>query len=249
MTINRRRFMGYFASFSLLPGLSKLSATQGDGTTYGELQIFREPEVEYDYAIGVHTGSGTETNPTVISVWRVGTYRNPDVQCAEFVSTRVSHVDAYQYVMPLVKRYGQFMQGKLPREPLVSIEQIAAPGDICQNQLRKLGHSRFAMFHKYSPTDKLKAGWRTTTWSRPLIVDAFVNSVDNDFVKISSPVLAKECSDIKMVYLKSGKKRTSVNGGQDNRFMAAAMAVFSSHNMEMAIERTRHWGINETIKA
>jgi hypothetical protein len=213
----------------------------------GKLLVFQDPEPGHDYTIGVDTGGGTGGDSTVIEVWRKGIGGMPDVQCAEFSSSFVSHVEAYAFIMAIAARYAIYMGGPESRyrEPLVSIEQIAAVGDTCQPQMRLMGYSRFFKFHFYDtkeikPRKSNKMGWRTSGWSRPILIDGFIHSVQNEWVVIHSPFLLREMSKFE-VHIKAGKERKEhAAEDHDDRIFGSAIAVFTSHDMEAMVERGKH---------
>lgn len=223
----------------------------------GKLLIFNEPEPGHDYTVGVDTGGGVGGDSTSIEVWRKGVRGLPDVQCAEFASAFISHVEAYAYVMAIAAYYAKFMRNEdyeSPyREPLVSVEQIAAVGDTCQSQMKIMGYNRFFLFHQYD-TRKIqkkkatKMGWRTSGWSRPLLVDGFVHSVKNEWATIHSPFLLREMSKFE-VHIKSGKEKMEhADGDHDDRIFSSAIAIFTSHDMEAMVERGKNKPIPMGVK-
>lgn len=211
----------------------------------GKLLIFRDPEEGFDYTLGVDTGGGVGQDSTVIAVWRKGVRGMPDVQCAEFASAFVSHTVAYAFVMAITAYYSKFMRDQFPREPLVSIEQIAAVGDTVQSQMRLMGYGRFFMFHQLDTKviKKHKAtrmGWRTSGWSRPILVDGFVNSVKNDWIHIHSPFLLHDMSKFEVQIVRGKEKMMHASDAHDDRIFASAIAVYTSHDMEMMMERGKN---------
>jgi hypothetical protein len=215
----------------------------------GKLLVFLDPEPGYDYTVGVDTGGGVGGDSTAIQVWRKGVRGMPDVQCAEFASAFISHVEAFAFVMALAAYYARFMRDDnyehQYREPLVSVEQIAAVGDTVQSQMKIMGYNRFFLFHQYD-TRKIqkkkatKMGWRTSGWSRPLLVDGFVHSVKNSWAVIHSPFLLREMNNFE-VHIKSGKEKLEhADGDHDDRIFSSAIAIFTSHDMEAMVERGKN---------
>jgi hypothetical protein len=223
--------------------------TQADG----KLLVFQHPEEGYDYSIGVDTGGGVGGDSTAISVWRKGVRGMPDVQAAEFASAYVSHVDSYAFIMVIAAYYAKFMKEGHPREPLVSIEQIAAVGDVCQPQMRKMGYSRFHHFVRYD-TKKIekkksnKMGWFTSGWSRPILIDTFVHNVKNGWLTIHSPFLLREMKRFE-VHNKAGKEKLEhADGDHDDRIFSSAIAVFTSHDTDAMVERGKHRPVPVGVK-
>lgn len=208
-----------------------------------KLFIFHEPRRGMDYSIGVDSGQGVGGDATVISVWAKGQGGAPDIQCAEFASRFVSHVEAYPFVMAIATLYKKFMEDGRHREPLVSIEVLAAVGDMVQLQMSKMGYSRFHQFIRYdtanpSKKDSNRRGWFTTGWSRPLLVDGFVHSVKNGWVEIHSPFLLSEMARFEVHRTGTGKERLEhAAGSRDDRVFGSAIAVFTAHDLDLMIER------------
>jgi hypothetical protein len=219
----------------------------------GKFLVFNEPEPGFDYTVGVDTGGGVGGDSTAIAVWRKGIRGLPDMQCAEFASAFISHVEAYAYVMAIAAFYARFMRDEFPKEPLVSVEQIASVGDTCQSQMRIMGYSRFFLFHQYDTKriQKKKAtkmGWRTSGWSRPLLVDGFIHSVKNGWAIIHSPFLLREMSNFE-VHIKGGKEKMEhADGDHDDRIFSSAISIFTSHDMEAMVDRGKNKPVPVGIK-
>ena len=219
----------------------------------GKLLIFNHPEPGYDYTLGVDTGGGVGGDSTAIAVWRKGVRGMPDVQAAEFASAYVSHVESYAFVMVIAAYYGMHMRDQHPREPLVSIEQIAAVGDTVQPQMRLMGYGRFFLFHQYDtrkiqPKKSTKMGWRTFGWSRAVLIDGFVHSVKNAWATIHSPFLLREMKQFE-VHIKGGKEKMEhADGDHDDRIFSSAIAIFTSHDMEAMVERGKNRPIPTGVK-
>lgn len=213
----------------------------------GKLLIFREPEEGFDYTIGVDTGGGVGKDSTVIAVWRKGMRGAPDFQCAEFASAVISHNSAYPFAMAIAAYYSRYMRdgNSQYREPLMSIEQIAAVGDTVQSQMRLMGYGRFFRFHQYDTKvikrqNASKMGWRTSGWSRPLLVDGFVDSVKNGWLIINSPFLLRDMSQFEVHVIRGKEKFEHSSEAHDDRIFASAIAVFTSHDMEKMVDRAKN---------
>lgn len=212
----------------------------------GKLLVFKEPEEGYDYTIGVDTGYGKGADSTCIEVWRKGERGMPDVQVAEFAGAYIHHVEAFAFAMPIAAYYAKYMRHTHLREPLVSIEVLAAIGDTCQINMRKMGYSRFHHFVRYDQkkVQKKKAtkiGWMTTGWSRPMLVDGFVNCVHNDWVVINSPFLLREMANFEVHSTSTGKQKLEhASGSHDDRIFGSAIAIFTSHDLEKMVDRGKN---------
>ena len=210
----------------------------------GKLLIFHEPRAGLDYTIGVDSGKGVGGDSSVVTVWAKGQGGVPDIQCAEFSSKYVSHIEIYAFVMAIASFYMKFMEQ--PKEPYVSVEVLAADGDTCQMQMRKMGYSRFHQFIRYdskkvSKKNSHKIGWFTTGWSRPMLVDGFVHSVKNAWVEIHSPFLLAEMKKFEVHMTGTGREKLEhADGSHDDRVFASAIAVFTSHDLDSMIDRGKH---------
>jgi hypothetical protein len=213
-------------------------------TAEGKLLIFHEPRAGCDYTLGVDTAGGKGLDSTVISVWLKGKGNTPDIQVAEWSSNFVSHVEAYAFVVPIAAYYSKYMDPEsVNREPLVVIENLAATGDTVITQIRKMGYSRLYKFGRYddvkmSQKKLRKVGWFTTGWSRPMLIDGFVQSVKNSWTEINSPFLIHEMNKFEVHQTTTGKEKMEHSEDEhDDRIFAAAMGVYCAHDRELMIER------------
>jgi hypothetical protein len=212
----------------------------------GKLIVFHPPRPNMSYSIGVDTSEGRGLDATAISVWAIGRRGDPDIQCAEFGSPYVNHVEAFSFILAIAAYYGQFMEVGTTRwkEPYVSIEQVAAVGDTAQHQMRKMGYSNFHRFTRYdqkrvSKSRATKLGWYTWSWSRPILLGNFKNSAQNGWMKINSPWLIEEMKTFEVTITASGKEKMEHEEGEhDDRIFAAAMAVFCPHDQDILAQRS-----------
>jgi hypothetical protein len=213
----------------------------------GKLIVFHPPRPRMSYSIGVDTSEGKGEDSTVISVWASGWRGEPDTQCAEFSSSYVSHVEAFSFVLCIAAYYGQFMESGVTRwkEPYVAIEQVAAVGDTCQLQMRKMGYSNFHRMIRYdgkrvSKTRSVKMGWYTFQWSRPILTGNFVHATQNGWAEVNSPWLIDEMKHFEVHHTATGKEKLEHEDGEhDDRIFAAAMAIFCPHDMDILADRSK----------
>jgi hypothetical protein len=135
------------------------------------------------------------------------------------------------------------------REPYAAIEQIAAVGDTCQLQMRKLGWSRFHRMIRYdsNPKDMLKSkskkqGWYTNPWSRPILTDGFVILVQNGWYVVNSPWTIAEMNDWEVHYTGADKDKSKFvhsEESHDDGIFANAMAAFCPNDLRSMAERTQ----------
>ena len=221
----------------------------------GKLLVFHPPRPRVSYSIGVDTSEGKGEDSTVISVWSVGAKGSPDIQCAEFSSAYVNHVEAFSFVLAIAAFYGQHMETGTTRwkEPYVSIEQVAAVGDTCQLQMRKMGYSNFHRMTRYDSkrVSKHKAtrmGWYTYGWSRPLLIGNFVHAAQNGWAEINSPWMIDEMKHFEVHVTSTGKERLEHAEDQhDDRLFAGAMAIFCPHDMDVLADRSKKRSIETNV--
>jgi hypothetical protein len=149
--------------------------------------------------------------------------------------------------MAIAAYYKQFMEQGVTRwkEPYVSVEQVAAVGDTCQLQMRKMGYSTFHKFVRYDSKNirkshSTKIGWYTYGWSRPLLTGNFVHACQNGWAHVNSPWLIEEMKQFEVHITKSGKEKLEhEEGAHDDRIFAAAMAIFCPHDMDILAQRSQ----------
>ena len=213
----------------------------------GVLFVWHRPRPGVSYSIGVDTSEGKGNDSTVISVWTYAQPGQPNVQCAEFASSRVNHVEAFSFVLCIAAYYKQFMEPGVTKwpEPYVSIEQVASVGDTCQLQMRKMGYSVFHRMVRYDRRHVSKAkapqqGWFTHGWSRPILITNFVHASQNNWSDINSPWLIEEMKHFEVHITSTGKEKLEHEEGQhDDRIFSAAMAIFCPHDLDTLAHRSK----------
>ena len=217
----------------------------------GVLFIFHHPKPGVSYSIGVDTSEGKGQDSTVISVWTCGRRGEPDVQCAEFSSSHVNHVEAFAFVLAVAAYYKSHMAIGVTRwkEPYLSIEQVAAVGDTCQLQLARMGYTNFHRMARYDSSVKRiqkqkktggKRGWFTFAYTRAMLTGNFVHAAQNGWAEINSPWLITEMKEFEVHVTSSGKERLEhADDSHDDRIFASAMAIFCPHDMDQLADRSK----------
>lgn len=208
------------------------------------LFVYKPFEQGFDYSIGIDTATGGGHDASVFSVNRIGKPGTPDVQAAELRSHLISHVEAYAFAFPLALMYRNQQKGALGW-PMFGVEQIASVGDVCQNEVKKLGYpgGRFFQFGRYD-TDQLKSkthkrGWFTTGWSRPILMGHLIYAVKNGWYIPNSPWTIEECRQFEIHYTESGKqKQEHSSESWDDGIFASAISYFIVHDMDSLAERS-----------
>lgn len=226
-----------------------LSEIRENDSHMDKLFVWLPPEPGYDYSIGVDTSGGTGRDQFVVAVSRRGrTNQERDEQAAEFRSTQINHVEAYTFVMAIAAYFARYMEDTSPHsEPYVAIEQIAAVGDTCQLQMRKMGYMRFHQMIRYDGKPKAmrkanatRSGWFTSGWSRPMLTDGFVTLVKNEWYKVNSPWTMDEMDHWEVHYTAGGKAKSEHHQDHnDDGIFANAMAAFCPNDTRTMADRSK----------
>lgn len=208
------------------------------------LFVYEPFNPEFEYSMGVDTSTGIGRDGSVICVNRIGKPGTPDIQVAELRSHLIGHVEAWAFVMPIALMYYNPAKGALGW-PKIAIEQVAAVGDVCQGELRKLGYptGRFHQFGRYDTLEMKqrtnKLGWHTGGWSRPILLGYFVHAIKNGWLILNSPWTIDECQHFEVHTTESGRsKQEHSSESWDDGIFAAAMAYFTAHDMDSLAERS-----------
>jgi hypothetical protein len=222
------------------------------------LLIFHHPRPGVSYSIGVDTSEGKGQDSTVISVWTTGRRGESDIQCAEFSSSHVNHVEAFAFVLAIAAYYKTYMTAGVTRwkEPYLSIEQVAAVGDTCQLQLARMGYSNFHRMARYDSSVKRirrqkltggKRGWFTFSYTRAMLTGNFVHASQNGWAEINSPWLIGEMKEFEVHVTSSGKEKLEhADDSHDDRIFAAAMAIFCPHDLDVLANRSKKRFVEQT---
>lgn len=211
-----------------------------------KLFIFNHPEPGVDYSLGIDTSNGIGSDYTCMSMLARGGKDVPDRQVAEFRSQYVSHVEAYAFALCFAAHYSRHMvETTRYREPYVSVEQIAAVGDTCQFQMKRMGYSRFHTFVRFDGKTVRKSqakrqGWYTNSWSRPFITDNFVVAVQNGWCIINSPWTIEEMKHWEVHYTAGGKqKKEHAAEYTDDGIFSNGMAYFCPNDLNLLADRSK----------
>ena len=232
--------------------LSKMREADRD-EHFGKLFVYLHPEPGYDYSIGVRASSGLGSDASAIAVCRrARNWQDHDVQAAEWRDNSVSHVEVFAWAMAIAAYYAKYMtkEHHCPtnyRMPYMAIEQVEQVGDTCQLQMRKMGYTRMHRMIRYdsNPAYNRKAkshkdGWYTFNWSRPMLTDGFVVTVQNGWYELNSAYTLWEMQHWEVHYKgESGKvvyeagEETTADGLKAN-----ALAAFCPNDIRSLTERT-----------
>jgi len=211
--------------------------------------IFEEPGFEgenHDYSIGIDTADGLghdDEDRSVCSISRSMKGESCDVQVAELCSNRINSPQMVGFAACLGAYYGEKTID--PRGCKFAIEQRERPGDDCQLQLKLMGFNYHHIDTRYDnkevkETKGHKQGWFTNSWSRPLLMNRFIDAVVNGWYRPSSPFLIQELASLERKIQKSGKTRMEHQAGKkDDRVLAAGISYFTRHALDVMAERSQ----------
>lgn len=212
--------------------LSKLKEWEPDYDypTENAVVMWEAPEPNTEYTIGVDPSYGVGQDYSAIHVLRNGTLQRKDTQVAEFCSSEMSPHD----LMPVCYMLGNLYKNTVEdTEALMSIECNLDAGSLV-NDLRNIyNYSNLFIWKFYDNIDKKwsnKLGWWTTNRTRPLIILKAIHYVKQGWWDISSPWLLNEMQTIEK--LEDKQRIEAAAGHHDDLFMAAAIALWSAHDME-----------------
>ena len=213
--------------------------------SFDKLIVFEEPKENRDYSIGIDTADGLgkeDEDRCVISVAQSAKGNNPDVQVAEFVSIRINSPQTVGFAAAIATWYGAATGD--PRGVKFCIEQRERPGDDCQLQLKLMGFTWHHRMIRYDKKDiheskSTQEGWMTNVWSRPFIMNRFVDAIKNGWYKPNSQYLIREMGNFERRFTASGKTRLEHQSGKhDDRIWAASLSYITRHHVDILQDRS-----------
>jgi hypothetical protein len=144
--------------------------------------------------------------------------------------------------------YGQAEFGRCntkdPRGVKFCIEQRDRPGDDCQHQLKLMGffwHHIFDRIDKKTSTHQnqgTQLGWMTNMWSRPWLLNKFVDAVVGGWLKVNSPMLIRQMADwVRKIDGGGRSKMDHQSGKHDDCIFPTSMAYLTRHSHEVLVSR------------
>lgn len=217
---------------------------------FNKLLIFRHPAEGEDYSAGIDTADGLGNPDEDRSVCEVVCNRNGsqrDEQVAEFVSNIVNPPQMVSIAACIAAYYGQWWDQKPhtkdPRGVKFCIEQRERYGDDCQFQLKLMGFNFHHVPERYddkeiSKNKVSKQGFFSNSWSRPMLVNRFIDAVNGGWIKINSPMAIRQLGKWVRKTLSSGKTRMDHESGQhDDNIIGLSMAYFTRHGHDVLVNR------------
>ena len=222
-----------------------------DENCYDKLLIFEPPEPGAIYAIGLDTAYGLNTpneDRCSLTVHKHDPETDPDVQVASFTSLQVNSAQMARIAAAVAVLYGTDGKGNIiSGNPLIAkfvIEQIRKPGDTCQHELKLMGFLDHHIMHHYDdrgnidPTKGSKEGWRTSRWSRSILLERFVEAVTLGRLILNDPIVIRQLPEFVRKYQERGiSEMIHGLGCHDDGIFSAAMCWTTLHDFENVAER------------
>ena len=221
-----------------------------DTRCFDKLLVFREPEDGATYSEGIDTADGLDLpneDRASVSVHINREGKDRDEQVAAFTSIRVNSAQMARIAAAIAVYFTTDWQGNITSSNEMGmrfiIEQIRKTGDECQLQLKIMGFYDHHIMHFYDdkgnidPNKGNKEGWRTSRWSRPYVLQKFVDAVNSHWFKPNDPVLIRQLKTF-VRKEKNGLSEMGHESGQhDDNIFSNAMAYLTAHDMENTAAR------------
>ena len=235
-----------------------------DEACFDKLLIFEEPQVGAEYCIAIDTAGGLnkpKEDRASLSVQKHGHGKEPDVQVASFTSIRVNSPQMSRIAAAVAVLYGT--DGKCnvtSSNPLIVkfiVEQIRKPGDECQSQLKIMGfldhHVMLRIDKKGNilPDSGHQEGWFTRVYTRPYLLDRWVDAVNTGWMVLNDPILIRQLATFVRKYTgEQGKSEMIHSQGQhDDNIFASAMGWTTFHELENSASRIQsRWPLEKKVK-
>lgn len=214
-------------------------------TAFDRLIVYEPPKRGCQYAIGIDTADGLDQEDedrSVLELTLSSRGNIPDVQAAEFVSRRINPAQMVGFAAAVGAWYGPMCPDS--RGVKWCIEQRERPGDDCQHQLKLMGFSWHHVMTRYDDkhvreSKGSKQGWYTGAWSRPILMNRFIDAINGGWFKVNSPFLIEELKNLERKTTNTGKTRVEHQSGKhDDRVLAGALSYITTHHMDVLAERS-----------
>lgn len=202
--------------------------------------MYEPPRNEKFYGIGCDTGYGIGKDNSVLQGLRKGDSEDSDSQVFEFASPQLSAFILWPIALALGTLYSTYVSGQ--RRQTKMVIEGAANGEWVYNELKKRGWSNFHNWVRYNRKRALESQanvqlWNTNSWSRPMLLDLLMDSVNSGWLDINSPWFVDELGTLE--FNEDKQKMLASAGFKDDRIMAMGMVLVSMHAQET--KYNDHW--------
>lgn len=170
------------------------------------VRIYEEYDKEKRYVIGADVAEGVASDYSVAKVLRVDTRE-------EVASYRANRIKPGDFGIKIMEMAKQYHTGGRPK-PLVGVERNNHGHAV----LLKLDDGDYEhIFHH----DDNRAGWKTSTVTRPVMLDTLIEAVEDGFCKINDIDTLNEC----LTLVDNKGKVEAAEGKNDDTVIAHAIAL------------------------
>ena len=211
---------------------------------FNKLLVFKHPG-KFNCSMGIDCADGygmpNEDRSVVSVVENHLEAKMRDEQVCSFTSLDVNSPQMARIAACLAAWYGEECPN--PMGVKMAIEQRRKPGDECQHQLKLMGfynHHRMVMYDAKGMPDPSKAhkeGFYTNNWSRPMMLNKFLDAVAGGWFKPNDPILIRQLKSIVRVETSGISRIDHKPGEHDDNVFANGMAYFTAHDMDNNAQR------------
>ena len=172
----------------------------------GNIKVYKYFQKKHNYVIGADTAEGIGGDYSVAHVY--------DVQNMEMVATLRGHIKPYDFAHQLNDLAKMYQRGNA-MFPLLAIERNNHGHAVLLELKENIKYRN--LFHD---TDE-RAGWVTNKVSRPIMLNAFIEAIDMNKIKIPDIDTLKEC----LTLVNNNGKIEAVDGKHDDTIIASSIAL------------------------
>lgn len=215
--------------FYLIP--LKWKGHSSDDPHGNKLLVWHPPEDNVVYGIGGDFSEGKGLDNTAFQVISRSTYSQRARQCAELASSYIAAKDSWPLLMAIGTWYARSINKGPKQQPRIILEGQTG-GDRTAEDLHLRGWRNFHRWHtlalrKLSLENINRLCWYTNATSRRWAMEQITTMLRDREFEVNSPYLVEEIDNIERAEAK--QKLEAALGSHDDRFMTAAIVLFSLH--------------------
>lgn len=173
----------------------------------GELKVIKPYYRDHYYVIGADVAEGVSSDYSVAVV--------ADVITKEVVATyRANNIRPWAFAHQIHNIAKLYQHGNKPW-PLLGVEINNHGHAVVQELYQNIQYQNMYFYKEDFP------GWKTDMVTRPLMVDAFIEQVENDTFQLNSLEILAEC----LTLVDNNGKIEAADGSHDDTIIATAIAI------------------------
>lgn len=170
------------------------------------LRIFKAKHKDKTYVCGVDTAEGIGHDYSVATLFEAGS--------RELVATLRGHFKPIE-LAHAVNKLCMAYRTKHSTAPLLGVERNNHGHAVLLELEEHIDYPNL-----YHAEDK-RAGWKTTSVTRPLMIDTFIDAMENKNIRIYDEIVLNEC----LTLVDSGGKIEAVDGKHDDCIISCSIAL------------------------